>query len=162
MDAGSFAVALELRGCEGLALAAMKRWHGQCGGSVARVLCAKMQVKVELLGALRDRFAERFPGGRGELELPEGTTVAELLEAIGLGGETRCAVTVNDQVVLERSSRLSSGSKVVIIPPVAGGEPAACTGRRARRRTETGEEVNHVRLDGQDSESGPEQRRDRS
>jgi len=81
-----------------------------------------MRIKVELLGAFCDRFADRFPGGCGELELPAEATLAELLDSIGLGRDARCAVTVDDEIVLDRSRyRLSSGAKVVIIAPVAGG-----------------------------------------
>ncbi len=80
-----------------------------------------MQVELELLGALRERFADRFRGGRGQVELPAGATIAELLEEIGLGRNARCAVTVDNQVVADRSRPLSPGAKVLIIAPVAGG-----------------------------------------
>jgi thiamine biosynthesis protein ThiS len=54
-----------------------------------------------------------------ELELPEKSTVEELLERLGIERET-VVVKINDKISPE-SERLSDGDEVLIIPIVTGG-----------------------------------------
>lgn len=62
--------------------------------------------------------------GTGLHELPEGTTVADLLVRLDLPKEETYAVLRNDLPVGidERPvSRLSDGDKVTVFPPIKGG-----------------------------------------
>lgn len=67
-----------------------------------------MKVKVRVWG--RDET---------ELDLPEGSTVEELLGRLGIERET-VVVKINDKISPE-SERLSDGDEVLIIPIVTGG-----------------------------------------
>jgi molybdopterin converting factor small subunit len=82
-------------------------------------------VKVEVV--LKGALAERLPGGRGTVELPDGATVDVLREALGLLA-IHCIYVVNG-VAVERGAPVSSGDRVQIFPPAAGG-----AGSSARRR----------------------------
>lgn len=64
------------------------------------------------------------PDGRGgrhsrTFELPEGTTIAEVIEMIGLPDEPR-VIFVNSKHA-EESAELHQGDRLAIFPPVAGG-----------------------------------------
>ena len=79
-----------------------------------------MKVKVRFFAASRDITGT----GEMEIELPEGTTVAHLLEIVyaqypKLPGITPM-VAVNAEYA-DRNRRLRSGDLVAIIPPVSGG-----------------------------------------
>ena len=80
-------------------------------------------VSVRLFAQLREA------AGRDEvaLELPEGATVAELLDALehndGVGGalaRTSVVIAVNRDYA-DRERQLSEGDEVALIPPVSGG-----------------------------------------
>lgn len=74
-----------------------------------------MRVHVTLKGTL----AERLPGGVGEVELPEGSTVAALGQALGLPGR-QCVVVVNGAATTP-DAPLAEGDRVQVFPPMAGG-----------------------------------------
>lgn len=86
-------------------------------------------VKVEI--ALKGALAERLPGGRGTVELPDGATVDVLREALGLSA-IHCIYVINGAAV-ERNAPVSSGDRVQIFPPAAGGAGSSA------RRQETGD-----------------------
>lgn len=77
-----------------------------------------MRVHVTLKGSL----AERLPGGAGEVELSEGSTVASLGQVLGLAAP-RCVVVVNGAVA-RPDAPLSEGDRVQVFPPMAGGSAA--------------------------------------
>ncbi|MGZ8572086.1 MAG: MoaD/ThiS family protein [Actinomycetota bacterium] len=83
-----------------------------------------VNVEVSLRGAL----AERLPGGRGTVELPDGATVDVLREALGLPA-IHCIYVVNG-VAVERGAPVTDGDRVQIFPPAAGG--VRSSGRAAR------------------------------
>jgi molybdopterin converting factor small subunit len=81
-----------------------------------------MTTKVELYSALRDI------AGQGELEiaLPEGATVAELLEALyarfpALAAWDSRLLLAADLDYVERTHVLRPGEIVSVMPPVQGG-----------------------------------------
>lgn len=74
-----------------------------------------MRVAVTLKGAL----AERLPGGRGEVEVPDGAAVEAVLTALGLP-QSPCVYVVNG-APRTRGAPLADGDRVVVHPPQAGG-----------------------------------------
>lgn len=81
-----------------------------------------MKVNVRLFASLREIFKSPYL----EVELPEGATVADLVEVIRqeaphLGHGGRFHVTINKDFV-DLEAVLSDGDEVAIFPPVGGGE----------------------------------------
>jgi len=79
-----------------------------------------MKVDVVLFAHLAS-FQPDWRGGRYSrtLDLPEGTTIAEVVEMIGLPDEPR-VIFVNSKHA-EESAELHDGDRLAIFPPVAGG-----------------------------------------
>jgi sulfur carrier protein ThiS len=74
-----------------------------------------LHVSVILKGSL----AERFPGGRTEVELAGGATVAGLIEALDLPRASY--IFVINGAMADRGAPLRDGNHVQIHPPMAGG-----------------------------------------
>ncbi|MGE5571890.1 MAG: MoaD/ThiS family protein [Bacillota bacterium] len=77
-----------------------------------------MKVVVEIskiLLAVRPGLAER-----AELDLPEGSTVADALAAAGLAQGLWGIVLVGDRVT-NVSAKLAPGDRITALPPVSGG-----------------------------------------
>ena len=74
-----------------------------------------MRIRVTLKGTL----ADRLPGGTGEVELAEGSTLTTLSEQLDLPGR-HCVFVVNGQTAKLETS-LADGDKVQAFPPMAGG-----------------------------------------
>jgi sulfur carrier protein ThiS len=74
-----------------------------------------IRIDVTLKGSL----AAWLPGGRGPLELPEGTSVDGMLTILGVP-EVHCIYVVNGSAVT-RGARLDDGDRVQVFPPMAGG-----------------------------------------
>jgi len=80
-----------------------------------------MRVEVRLFATLADyvdraRAAEAF-----EVEIPDGSTVADLIDALGLPpGEIHLTV-VDGRPVNDQAARLAAGGRVSLFPPVGGG-----------------------------------------
>ncbi len=83
-----------------------------------------MRVCVLYFGVLKDVVGH----GRSEMDLPEGASVAELLEAhrgLGKGQESlweSIAVAVNQEYA-RAGDVLKDGDEVALLPPVSGGMP---------------------------------------
>lgn len=73
------------------------------------------RVLVTLKGAL----ADRLPGGRGEVDVPEPATVEALAHVLGLPPRV-CVVVVNGSAA-EPGTPLADGDWVSVFPPMAGG-----------------------------------------
>jgi sulfur carrier protein ThiS len=73
--------------------------------------------------ALFAKFSSRHPdgGGRGArpIHIEDGTTVADLVERLGLAGEPRITF-VNGRHAPDEHV-LSEGDRLALFPPVAGG-----------------------------------------
>lgn len=74
-----------------------------------------IRVVVTLKGAL----ADRLPGGRGEVDVPEPATVEALTGLLGLPPRI-CVVVVNGAAA-EPGTLLADGDRVQVFPPMAGG-----------------------------------------
>jgi len=82
-----------------------------------------MKVNVRLFASLREIFKSPYL----EVALPDGATVADLVEVIRedaphLGHGGRFHVTINKDFV-DQEAELHDGDEVAIFPPVGGGQP---------------------------------------
>lgn len=75
-------------------------------------------VRVRLFAGLRER------AGRGalELELSDGSTVADVWPALELGDEPAGLLYARNRAYVEREEPLAAGDEVAVIPPVSGGD----------------------------------------
>ncbi len=76
-----------------------------------------MQVRVKLMGTLRGKL----PGGSATLDVDAGTTVAAVLERMGVAGGQVHLVMVNGDMATDRQRALADGDELTVFPPVAGG-----------------------------------------
>jgi molybdopterin converting factor small subunit len=84
-----------------------------------------MRIRVRLFASLRDRFPSD-DRGRGEVELNEGATLADLIERLEIPNPLAQMVLIDGlqepKSREERASRtLEDGQTVSIFPPIAGG-----------------------------------------
>ena len=77
-----------------------------------------MKVRVRLFAALR----ERAGSGAVEVELPEGSVVADVWSALHLGDEPGGLLFAVNRAYAERATALEPGDEVALIPPVSGGD----------------------------------------
>ena len=78
-----------------------------------------MRVVVEVMGELR-RY---LPDGHGStpMDVPDGTTVVELLKLLGVDELDPWNASLNGTLA-SPSDKLSEGSEVLFFPPISGGE----------------------------------------
>ncbi|MCH2173818.1 MoaD/ThiS family protein [Myxococcota bacterium] len=84
-----------------------------------------MLVHVRLFANLRDRFP-RQDRGRGDLELPHGSSLQDVIDALEIPDRYAQMVLVDGQqsprpVEARRAVVLAEGQVVSIFPPLAGG-----------------------------------------
>ncbi len=77
-----------------------------------------MNISVKLYGMLRDHLP-REAKGRTTLEMPVGSTVADVLEKLAVPGAYM--VAVNQGAETDRAVVLQEGDQVRLFPPVGGG-----------------------------------------
>ena len=76
-----------------------------------------MQITVRLFAGLRELAGT----GRRDLELPAGSSTADVWPALGLGDEPRGLLYAVNREYAEPGRELSDGDEVALIPPVSGG-----------------------------------------
>ena len=76
-----------------------------------------MQITVRLFAGLRELAGT----GRQELDLADGSSVADVWQALGLGAEPAGLLYAVNRAYAERETELSEGDEVALIPPVSGG-----------------------------------------
>ena len=76
-----------------------------------------MQIRLKLMGA----FKNKLPDGIPALEVEPGTTVAAVLEQLGISGTHVHMVLVNGGMERDRGRALADGDELTVFPPVAGG-----------------------------------------
>ena len=76
-----------------------------------------MWVEVQCFGAMRD-----YLGGAslGEADVPEGASVADLIDRLGAPAHLVFSVLVNGSRA-ELDERLNEGDRVTLMPPFTGG-----------------------------------------
>jgi molybdopterin synthase catalytic subunit/molybdopterin converting factor small subunit len=76
-----------------------------------------VKVVVRLFAGLRERAGSRG----GEIELPDGATVADVWDVLDLGHEPPGLLFARNRVYASRDELLADGDEVALIPPVSGG-----------------------------------------
>lgn len=90
-----------------------------------------MKVAVVCFGAMRSYLPAPGAGNRGEVEIPEGSRVEDLVDVLGAPRNLVFALLIDGrQGKLE--DPLHEGAEVTLMPPFAGGAPKAPL-RRSRR-----------------------------
>ncbi len=79
-----------------------------------------MKVKVVAFGMIREAIGLAHPGDSRELELTEGASVTEAIEALGLSSQQVFSILVDGGRV-EASETLREGAEVTLMPPFTGG-----------------------------------------
>ena len=75
-----------------------------------------MQIKLKLMGRLRSQAPPE-----DILDLPDGSAIADLLNALDLDEKDVQVVSVDNQFVHDRKQILLAGQQVTLLPPVVGG-----------------------------------------
>jgi sulfur carrier protein ThiS len=75
-----------------------------------------MRIRVKLMGMLKGHTP---PGG--ELELPDGATIADALAALAIDPDTVQVFTVNGVLERDRARVLAENDEFSALPPVGGG-----------------------------------------
>ncbi|MCS7178696.1 MAG: MoaD/ThiS family protein [Anaerolineae bacterium] len=79
-----------------------------------------IRVKVKLFATLRRYYPELGIGEGIEVELPEGATVGQLVNHLGLPADHVRVVFING-IARDESHLLSDGDEIGVFPPVGGG-----------------------------------------
>lgn len=77
-----------------------------------------MQVNVSVYGVLRDKLPPESKG-KATLELPDGSTIQDVLERLGIN--TMIKASVNEELVRDLSNPLNDGDWLQLFRPVGGG-----------------------------------------
>jgi sulfur carrier protein ThiS len=77
-----------------------------------------MQIKVVLFSVFREKLP-REKRGRTTVELPENSTLKDLLAKLEINISATCSL--NSQLVYDQTTQLKDGDEVQIFRPVGGG-----------------------------------------
>jgi molybdopterin converting factor small subunit len=80
-----------------------------------------MRITAKLMAALRSKLPPGSQGGKATLDVPDGATVAAVLEQLGVGAGHVHLIMVNGEMEMDRERALSEGDELTVFPPVAGG-----------------------------------------
>jgi len=79
-----------------------------------------MKIELRLFASLSRYLPERRRGNLCAMEIPEGTTISDLLRRLGVPAEVRKIIILNG-VHAGESHALKEGDRIGVFPPVAGG-----------------------------------------
>ena len=86
-----------------------------------------MKVAVTCFGAMRDHLPPDARGNRAVVDVPDGATVAGVVDALGAPRRLVFAVLVDgEQAALD--APVHDGAEVVVMPPFTGGARGARAG----------------------------------
>jgi sulfur carrier protein ThiS len=77
-----------------------------------------LHIKIVLFGLYRGKLP-REAHGEVDLDLPEGTTIGEVLARLEINMGGLCIL--NGQSEIDKITRLQDGDRLQIVPPVGGG-----------------------------------------
>jgi len=83
-----------------------------------------MKITVKATGLLVEHLPEGASGNTAEIEVGDGASPLDVIEALGLPGDRSYLVAVNGEVVPEKDRAghtLASGDTVAVMPPLRGG-----------------------------------------
>ena len=80
-----------------------------------------MHVEVRRYATLAEPGSGRSPGEPEIVQLDQGTTVACLVERLGLAAGAVHLVVVNGRILHDLAAPLADGDRVALFPPVGGG-----------------------------------------
>ena len=80
-----------------------------------------MRIELRLFASLRKKLPVDSPRGKCELDLPEGSTLSDLLQQMDIPRASAQMVLFNGEQDRDFERRLQEGDVVSIFPPVAGG-----------------------------------------
>ncbi len=80
-----------------------------------------MQVDVEVFGTKRGKHPEDDGRGKGSFDLTYGATIEQAFQQLNIPTEMRYIIMVNGKQQTERSTPLSEGDQLTVLPPVTGG-----------------------------------------
>lgn len=79
-----------------------------------------MHVRVKLLGTLSSCYQGPYTAAGLDLEIPAGSTVADLVERIGIPKDRVAIVTING-FLAKADDRVPENAIVKLIQPISGG-----------------------------------------
>jgi molybdopterin converting factor small subunit len=80
-----------------------------------------MKIELRLFASLRKRLPPGSPRGKCNLELPDGTTIGQVLEHVDIPHASAQMVLVNGDHDRNFERVLHNGDVLSVFPPVAGG-----------------------------------------
>ncbi len=80
-----------------------------------------MNVEVRLFATLRKHLPDGSSRTSAHLDLPAGTSIADVLDRLGIPQAAAFLILVDGLYEADRSRRLEDGCALSIWPPVAGG-----------------------------------------
>ena len=80
-----------------------------------------MKISVKLIATYRKLLPAGTVGNKTQIDVPEGTTVADVLGQFGVPLDDTTAVAVNGLTTLPLSTLLKEGDEVAAFNAVAGG-----------------------------------------
>lgn len=83
-----------------------------------------MQLSIKTTGLLGNYLPEGSQRNRGEVALPEGSTVRDLLNQLAIPDDGRCYVSLNDTMLQADdldNTVLCATDKVVLMAPITAG-----------------------------------------
>ena len=87
-----------------------------------------MDIEVKLFSVLARYLPPEADGRRVRLVVPEGTTVAEILDQLGVPRELTKLIVIDGVVHQKPDMVLRSGNVLGIFPPIAGGQEGGTQG----------------------------------
>jgi molybdopterin converting factor small subunit len=80
-----------------------------------------MQIRIKAMGMLRGKLPAGSHSGMVSLIVDEGSSIARVLEQLGVAAGQVHLVLVNGTMEHDRQRPLADGDELVLLPPVAGG-----------------------------------------